>query len=169
MTTNNPMSQEQLDAIQARAEVAERGPWEVTNGGDNGTSTFIEGPDGDVLIRNMRGHGHLSEEYVWIEEPTAQFIAHAREDIPALLAEVDRLRALTAVTEDMVERAVLAYRRHSEVMNPREAGEYAACSECGWAFGWRDRLTDPPGAQRLHDHAIRAALEAALNPKENKS
>lgn len=105
---HEPMSQERLEAIASRAATAERGPWEVTNGGDNDTSTFIDGPDGDVLIRNMRGHGYLSEEYVWVEEPNAQFIAHAREDVPALLAEVERLRARLTVDDDMVERAARA-------------------------------------------------------------
>lgn len=108
MSTNEPMTKEQIDAIASRAAAAERGPWEVTNGGDNETSTFIDGPEGDVLIRDWRGSGYLSEEYVWVEEPNAEFIAHAREDIPALLAEVERLRGVLAkaraVTEDKVER-----------------------------------------------------------------
>ena len=38
----------------------------------------------------------------------AVFIAEAREDIPALLAEVDQLRARLTVDEDMVERAARA-------------------------------------------------------------
>lgn len=36
------------------------------------------------------------------------FCEHAREDIPALLAEVKRLRALTTVDDAMVERAARA-------------------------------------------------------------
>jgi hypothetical protein len=33
-----------------------------------------------------------------VDHPDAEFVAHAREDIPALIAEVERLRALLAVT-----------------------------------------------------------------------
>lgn len=143
MSTNNPMTREQLNAIASRAEAAERGPWEVTNGGDNETSTFIDGPDGDVLIRNMRGHGYLSEEYVWVEEPNAQFIAHARDDIPALLAEVERLRTLTPVDEDMVERAAHAIAAH-----------------------WHDMHTG--GSLGRQEALAIAALEAALNPEGEK-
>lgn len=148
MSTNEPMTREQLDAIASRAEAAERGPWEVTNGGDNETSTFIDGPDGDVLIRNMRGHGYLSEEYVWVEEPNAQFIAHARTDIPALLAEVERLRALTTVDDDMVKRAALAVYEEGE-----EPG----------ARSWDNESEVIRGAYR--QLAI-AALEAALDTGE---
>lgn len=113
MSTNEPMTKEQIDAIASRAAAAERGPWCVMNGGDNETSTFIDGPEGDVLIRDWRGSGHLSEEYVWVKEPNAEFIAHAREDIPALLAEVERLHdelaKTRAVTEDKVEVACKAF------------------------------------------------------------
>lgn len=35
----------------------------------------------------------------------AEFIAHARTDIPALLAEVERLKAALAVQRDLVERS----------------------------------------------------------------
>ena len=92
MSNNEPMTQEQLDAIASRSTAAERGPWVVLNGGDNETPTFIDGPEGDVLIRDWWGSGYLRDEYVWVKEPNAEFIAHAREDIPALLAEIDRLR-----------------------------------------------------------------------------
>lgn len=115
MSTNESeteMTKEQIDAIASRAAAAERGPWEVMNGGDNETSTSIDGPEGDVLIRDWRGSGYLREEYVWVEKPNAEFIAHAREDIPALLAEVERLRDELAkareVTEEKVERVLHA-------------------------------------------------------------
>lgn len=87
------MTPERLAEIAACADAAERGPWEVMNGGDNRTATFIDGPEGDVLIRDWRGNGYMSEEYVWVEEPNAVFIAKAREYVPELVAEVRRLRA----------------------------------------------------------------------------
>lgn len=112
MSITEPMTKEQIDAIASRATAAERGPWEALNGGDNETSTFIDGPEGDVLIRDSRGSGHLREDYVWIEKPNAEFIAHAREDIPALLAEVrllrDELAKTREVTEEKAERVLHA-------------------------------------------------------------
>lgn len=75
-----------LDAIGARAEAAAPGPWVVF--GD--ASVVAPGPgygDDDLLhIYDEGGHG--SDE--------ATFIAHARTDVPALVAEVRRLRALVA-------------------------------------------------------------------------
>lgn len=68
-----------LDAIKARMEAASPGPWHhgercvwevydvVVSDGDDGTGGAIHPGD-------------------------AEFIAHAREDIPALIAEVERLR-----------------------------------------------------------------------------
>ena len=58
-----------LEAIRARAEAASEGPWYEEG-------WFTEDEDGD---------------YVEIEPADAVFISHAREDIPALLAEVERL------------------------------------------------------------------------------
>lgn len=87
------MTPERLAEIAACADAAERGPWEVMNGGDNRTATLIYGPESDVLIHDWRGSGYLSEEYVWVEEPNAVFIAKAREYVPELVAEVRRLRA----------------------------------------------------------------------------
>lgn len=96
MSTNNPMTQEQLDAIEVRL------------GCDMSTN----------------------------------------EDVSILLAEVERLRALTTVTEDMVERAalVLGNRRHRGIHRGWSGATSAARD------GWRDEA--------------RAALDAALNPGE---
>ena len=159
---HEPMTQERLDAIRGRVDAAERGPWEVENGGDNETSTFIEGPEGSVLVRNWRGSGYLSEEYVWVEKPNAEFIAHAREDIPALLAEVQRLRHFESImswrygdttdgrTRDaMVEKAARTlYLR-----------EISWSSEAKW-----DRLPDP--VKRMWRLKAEAVLDAALGTGE---
>lgn len=88
------MTPQRLAEIAACADAADSGPWEVMNAGDNETVTFIEGPDGDVLVRDMRGSGHLSEEYTWVSEPNARFITNAREYVPELVTEVRRLRAM---------------------------------------------------------------------------
>ncbi len=83
-----------LDAIRARAEAATEGPWHINP--DNGTH----------IIRTR--NGDLAAQAGWTEPReqglrNAAFIAHAREDIPALLAlideqqaEIERLRARSA-------------------------------------------------------------------------
>jgi hypothetical protein len=67
-----------LDAIEARAEAASEGPWSNVDG----ASSMIHCEDGYVGTVPF--------------PPNAYFIAHARTDIPALVAE---LRAAREVVE----------------------------------------------------------------------
>ena len=73
-----------LAAIEARAEAATKGPWESR-----------DYPNDEVW--DSKG--------IWLadvrNEETAAFIAHAREDIPALLA---RVRELEAALAEMTEQ-----------------------------------------------------------------
>src|SRR5690606_2755660 len=80
------MKPEELEAIRKRAEAATPGPWDV-----------------DIP---MDVCGECENEYEIVESSVflapivaelkiganAEFIAHAREDVPKLLAEIDRLR-----------------------------------------------------------------------------
>lgn len=83
-----------LAAIKARAEAATPGPWKVPI-----ANVFV------VVAPNAPHHNPpegLCPPYPWrvVVEPSlndpsaedAEFIAHAREDVPALVAEVERLR-----------------------------------------------------------------------------
>lgn len=87
------MTPEQLAAIRARAEAATPGPWMVDEGlvWDDGT-----GECECQWYREIRGwtdHGVQCEAgYLVLSREDAEFIAHARSDIPALVAEVERLR-----------------------------------------------------------------------------
>jgi hypothetical protein len=71
-----------LDAIEARAAAATDGPWLPPIG------------SGDVgyVWRSDDGHFQVAIACDGNEEANAVFIAHARTDIPALVAEVRRLR-----------------------------------------------------------------------------
>jgi hypothetical protein len=85
-----PMSDAELDAIAARAAAASTGPWQ----------SFVEGRDhssGDNFIRVGGLDDHEPDMYVSRDNAPASiadqdFIAHARQDVPRLLAEVRRLR-----------------------------------------------------------------------------
>jgi len=84
------MTQDELDAIRARAEAATPGPWK-------GLEYFwgINGSDKNLVVRDMGAGRHAKEN-----QANQDFIAHAREDIPALLAEIDLLtRANDALGE----------------------------------------------------------------------
>lgn len=70
------MNPEQLNAIKERVAKATQGPWE-----------YDEDERG---IWNKGGFNYLGT--VTLSHNSAEFIAHAREDVPALVAEVERLR-----------------------------------------------------------------------------
>ena len=84
-----------LDAVEARAAAAKRGPWVVE------TPESVYGHDGGPDWIDLRWVS--DEDTVGDDDPPwlgpmlvtdAEFIAHARTDVPALVAEVRRLRVL---------------------------------------------------------------------------
>jgi len=94
---------EKLAKIQARADNATPGPWELS-AWDSGHSRFemsarvITADVGD-LVADMDGLSRTNNERHALDDGTAdaEFIAHTRQDVPALVAA---LRAVLALTED---------------------------------------------------------------------
>lgn len=86
------MDSRRLAEIKARADAATPGPWEWwTSNSWRRLSATDTRKDGDVLcpvVNPYDKHPDLS-----VTEPDMEFIAHARGDVPDLLAEVDGLRA----------------------------------------------------------------------------
>jgi len=76
------MTNEELQAIKERCEKATSGPWRAHKY--------------DVDYRVGSTWVFLFDD---IDGDTAQFIAHAREDVPALLEEIERLKARLAMLE----------------------------------------------------------------------
>ena len=80
-----PLSQTYLESVRRRCEATTIGPW----------ISMIEGRDhtsGDSVIK--RGPNGLEED-LYLSGGTTEdqdFIAHARQDIPILLDEIERLR-----------------------------------------------------------------------------
>lgn len=90
---NKRMTQEQLEAIRKRAEAATAGPWE------------LDGDDGGIW--NNGGFNFLGTARNFYDDD-ANFIAHSREDIPALLAEVERYRKIERrLNEEVIRRAYI--------------------------------------------------------------
>ena len=88
MTNTGPLMDAELAAIQARCAAAPPGPW----------TPYIEGRDhvsGSSFM--MTGEGAVRGgdiELTGATEADYDFIAHARQDIPRLLEEVEGLRKL---------------------------------------------------------------------------
>ncbi|WP_433233870.1 hypothetical protein [Actinomadura nitritigenes] len=98
-----PMSDEQLAAIRARVEAATAGPWTVRD--------LYVIASGDMHIGDFEWLADTNAE--WAEfKANAVFAAAARQDVPDLLAEVERLR--TSMT----------YIRGPEECLERECEEY---------------------------------------------
>lgn len=83
-----PLPNELLEEIRKRCDAATPGPW----------ISFVEGRDhtsGDsVIVRGIDG----SEPDLYLTGATIfdqDFIAHARQDIPLLLSEINRLSELS--------------------------------------------------------------------------
>jgi len=85
------MTDEQLSEIEAREQAATLGPWQY--GGvpyDRYEDPFIFGPNDEYVAQTTCDMQSGSQKHN-INEDTI-FIAHARQDIPDLLAEVRRLK-----------------------------------------------------------------------------
>ena len=80
------MTTPDLDAIQARVDAAQPGPWTL-----HGTSTLYMNGHAAFFLRRDGKPGQILTLSGFPAD--AEFIAHAREDVPALLAEVERLQA----------------------------------------------------------------------------
>ena len=96
-----------LDAIEARAKAATLGPWEMVDGppmnvpspaSDQHFSGYVSSCNcATVYSRRTQDAPAVTAERVEIHASChtadAAFIAHTRTDVPALVAEVKRLRA----------------------------------------------------------------------------
>lgn len=75
------MTDEELNAIEARANAATVGPWRGAKD---------EGVEADATAVFETGCGCCTEKF--LSEPDALFIANARTDVPALVAEIRRIK-----------------------------------------------------------------------------
>ena len=98
---------DRLDEIQARVEAATPGPWEW----DSDLCVMLAGYEGQDPVVGVR----LSPRSF-----DADFIAHSREDVPFLLAEVTKFRAIIEEAANTL-RATLDHENEvQEARNPQE-------------------------------------------------
>lgn len=87
------MSDDRLAEIEAREAAATPGPWHRLDFAHDANDVWI-GPS----FRNV-----IAQVVPDDASADAAFIAHAREDVPWLLAEVRRLRAIEAAARDVLD------------------------------------------------------------------
>ena len=85
------MDKAELRAIAARCEKATKGPW----------ISFVEGRDHTCGSDFIRTAGE-DIELLGATKDDQDFIAHARQDIPALLCEIARLNRLLDVRAEVI-------------------------------------------------------------------
>lgn len=110
---NEPLSPEREAEIRTREMVATRGPWGLYEEATGRVDVAAELAETGHGYRCRRGIAQLDTEPIdndpthrdWSEAEDneqvridAEFIAHARDDVPALLTEIDRLRTELAKT-----------------------------------------------------------------------
>ncbi|WP_342441267.1 hypothetical protein MHB65_18095 [Lysinibacillus sp. FSL K6-0075] len=131
------MKQEQLNAIKERVAKATLGPWKVRNDNE-GTEYF---PFWVVSKLGLDSGEWFAELHVG-DISDAQFIANAREDVPALIAEVERLReALKFYAEETKYERVELCDGDKEIYIERDGGEIA-----------RQALGGEPDVERKQNH-----------------
>ena len=93
------LSQEELNAIKKRAEKATPGPW-IPSCLSSGY-VVCDDREFEVIASVMEYNDDGTVYMVFTDnhENNRQFIAHAREDIPKLLVEIERLRKLAEVLD----------------------------------------------------------------------
>jgi len=98
--SNQPPTDDELQQIRARAEAATPGPWEVFHIEEEDRRATIRRPIVG-MAKDAKGWWDIDSSI--LSEPDARFIAHARVDIPALLAEVERLRTENASLRESLD------------------------------------------------------------------
>jgi len=136
-----------LAAIRARCEAATPGPWarEEYEDGDQGegpTGVYpgSRGPivEGRTIVRYYQPKGpedgdgveELAEAYC---NHDAAFIAHARTDVPALLARVEELTARLAAPAEMESADALAVRMVVDLDDHEDKEKAVAARDAQWA------------------------------------
>lgn len=164
------MTPAELNAIRERADKATAGPWAWAQTADKGygasvgagvfadfdqecrepLSGDLSEHDGFYVDQHIADLGHQAAQH------DAAFIAHARTDVPALLAEVDRLdNELDRATGDVM---IIAHERDMARAALVVSDEMVDRAYEAW-HAFRPTPTDASGYG-----AMRAALTAALSP-----
>jgi hypothetical protein len=95
---SEPLTEERIAEIQQRCERATKGPWTVAR--DDG-EMICDVPEIDIRLNGSRWHKVVDS--LWLEPCDAEFIAHARADLPALLADRQRLHSQLTEAQQRIQ------------------------------------------------------------------
>jgi len=118
------MITEELQAIKERCDLATSGPWRVVP--DARPDIFCPSDsNGGYLgaghIATVSKYGPQWQDGKWCNHDDAEFIAHARTDIPALLDEIIRLREADEIREAAyVAETIARAKAEAELVQLRE-------------------------------------------------
>lgn len=93
-----------------------------------------------------------------LDDPMQEVVVNAYDDLADALFEIERLRALTTITDDMVEKACQVYT--DDPYRPAKGTLRTT---------WGTLVQVSPQTADDRRSAMRSALEAALNPKDGAS
>lgn len=99
------MTDDELNAIEARCNAATEGPWEAQEGDYMPEFYQVRDVPTGCLIIDTDNFGCGTDpqpDYVFFSPENARFVACARTDIPLLIAEVRRLRLAAKQPRGMV-------------------------------------------------------------------
>lgn len=108
----SPITNEDLKAIRERAEKATSGPWRTEWGHDEFRSR--KKVVGTRIICGMQFELHMPIPN------DAEFIAHARTDVPALLDEIERLKGGPLTDKDLAEPKIQPRFKESDWISNQE-------------------------------------------------
>lgn len=129
------MDPKYLAEIKARERAATPGPWKV------GISALITDANGHALFFGEDAKGN------------ADFIAHARTDIPALVAEVERLNVIAEQRYQLYDGAL------NTIATLQKALELACNRNAEYAFCGGTDAMKVKHAEKNFQHFIQQALE----------
>jgi hypothetical protein len=91
-----PMTDERKQAIRVRCEAATPGPW-------RSGPIYYDESEWQITYADVIIDADETKRIASVYPQNADFIAHARQDVPALLAEIERLEAENTVLRDQTE------------------------------------------------------------------
>ena len=136
--TPEPTPELDLDAIEVRSALATAGPWHTPH--EDGYGCVYIGNYGWVA-GDSRGNGPSYDVDDEQGHADAEFIAHAREDVPALVAEVRRLRAVSSPpVEDTADVAAIAKAMWTRLARSSASGQHFTADPAKWEDAVRAAL-----------------------------
>lgn len=131
-----------LDEIEARVAAATPGPWwAFSDGPESGDHWYVA--SGSEAVAHIHSDDGRNED---ARQPDAEFIAQARDDVPALVAEVRRLRGLVSPAAGRVLDAV---RQWARAWEEDPFGPAMSAAKARLAAAWDALDADQPAERGL--------------------